>query len=143
MSFSDKIGKYRRKSLTRITIIVVLMVAVAVMFYFWKAARIWLAVAFFALLAALGFEVSGNDWDIGQLIQTGSFEESRIEKTEGGTWLIGEECQKEKLNCDNFEYQEDAQDLFEKCGGLENDVHRLDGDNDGMVCEHLKSKSSN
>jgi micrococcal nuclease len=63
-----------------------------------------------------------------------------VEQTEGGTWLIGEECQKEKMNCDNFEYQEDAQDLFEKCGGLENDIHRLDGDKDGVVCEALPAR---
>ena len=94
---------------------------------------------FLLLVTALGLEVSQNDWDIGQLIKTGSFEESRVERTEGGTWLIGEECQKEKLNCANFAYQEDAQDLFEKCGGLENDVHGLDGDNDGLVCEALPS----
>ncbi len=142
MSFSDKVGKIRRKSSVRTTLIVVLMIVVAIMFYFWKAARVWLAVAFIALLAAFGLEIGGADWDLGELAKTGSFEESRIEKTEGGTWLIGEECQKEKMNCDNFEFQEDAQDLFEKCGGLENDVHNLDGDNDSIVCEHLKSKSS-
>jgi hypothetical protein len=141
MSFSDKVGRIRRQKSTRLTIIVILMIVVAVMFYFWKAARIWMVGLFLILLAALGLEVSGNDWDLGQLLQTGSLEESKIEKTESGTWLIGEECQKEKLNCANFEWQEDAQDLFGKCGGLENDVHGLDGDNDGMVCEVLPSKA--
>lgn len=140
MGIKDKLGKVRRKSSTRITLIIVLMIVLGVLFYFWKAARIWLVGLFILLLAALGLEVSGNDWDLGKLIQTGSFEESKVTKTEGGHWLIGEECQKEKLNCANFTYQEDAQDLFEKCGGLENDVHGLDGDNDGLVCEHLPSK---
>ena len=140
MGVKDKIGKQRRRSSNRTIIIIVLLVVVAIMFYFWKAARIWLAGAFVALLLALGLEVSGTDWDLGKLIQTGSFEESKVEKTEGGHWLIGEECQKEQLNCDNFEYQQDAQDLFEKCGGLENDIHGLDGDNDGLVCEALPAK---
>ena len=140
MSTKDKIGKIRRKSSTRVIVILVLMAVVAALFYFFEKLRIFMIGLFILLLAALGLEVSQNDWDLGQLIKTGSFEESRVERTEGGTWLIGEECQKEKLNCDNFAFQEDAQDLFEKCGGLENDVHGLDGDNDGLVCEHLPSK---
>jgi hypothetical protein len=140
MGFKDKVGKVRRKSSTRIIVIAVLMAIVVALFIFVKKLRLLMVAAFIVLLAAFGMEVSGNDWDVGKLIETRSFEESRIEKTEGGTWLIGEECQKEKLNCANFENQEDAQDLFEKCGGLENDVHGLDGDNDGVVCEVLPSK---
>jgi len=27
--------------------------------------------------------------------------------------------------------------LFESCGGVSNDVHRLDRDNDGLACENL------
>ena len=140
MGLKDKVGKYRRKKSTRVTVIVILMIIVAAIFYFWKTARLAMAGIFLVLLAALGLEVSGNDWDLQELIQTGSFSESKIEQTEGGTWLIGEECQKESLNCANFKYQQDAQDLFEKCGGLENDVHGLDGDNDGLVCEALPEK---
>lgn len=140
MSTKDKIGKIRRKSSTRITVIVVLMIIVVLLYIFVEKVRVLMIGLFVLLLVTLGFEVSQNDWDLGQLIKTGSFEESRVERTEGGHWLIGEECQKEKLNCDNFAFQEDAQDLFEKCGGLENDVHGLDGDNDGLVCEHLTSK---
>jgi len=143
MSTKDKIGKIRRKSGARITVIVILMIIVALLYIFVEKVRILMIGLFVLLLATLGLEVSQNDWDLGQLIQTGSFEESKIERTEGGTWLIGEECQKEKLNCANFAYQEDAQDLFEKCGGLENDVHGLDGDNDNVVCEALPSKRSN
>lgn len=140
MSTKDKLGKIRRKSSTRIIVILILMVIVAALFYFFEKLRILMVGLFILLLTTLGLEISQNDWDLGQLIKTGSFEESRVERTEGGHWIIGEECQKEKLNCDNFVYQEDAQDLFEKCGGLENDVHGLDGDNDGLVCEHLPSK---
>jgi hypothetical protein len=140
MALNDKVGGIRRKSSTRLTIIIILLIILGLMFYFWKAARLWIAGLALVLVAALGLEVSGNDWDLGKLMQTGSLEESKVEKTQGGTWLIGEECQKEKFNCDTFEFQEDAQDLFVKCGGLENDIHGLDGDNDGQVCEALKSK---
>lgn len=141
MTLKDKIGKARRKSSTRITIIVVLLIILGVMFYFWKAARLWIAGLFIVLLAALGLEVSGNDFDIQKLFQTGSFEESRIERTDDGTWLIGEDCQESKYNCSDFEYQEDAQALFEKCGGVSNDVHGLDRDKDGIACEALKSRN--
>ena len=37
-------------------------------------------------------------------------------------------------NCDDFETQVEAQAIYEQCG---TDVNRLDGDKDGMVCEHL------
>lgn len=141
MGIKDKAGKYRRNSNTRMIIIIVLMAIVVGIFIFVKTLRIWMIGLFIVLLAAFGLEVSGNDLDLQKLIQTQSISESKIERTEGGTWLIGEECQKEKLNCVNFKFQDDAQDLFEKCGGLENDIHRLDGDNDGIVCEHLPSKN--
>ena len=140
MGFKDKIGKYRRKKGARLTVIIILLIILGILFYFWEKARLFIGVLIVTMLIALGLEVSGTDWDLGKLAETGSFEESRIEQTEGGTWLIGEECQKEKLNCDNFTYQEDAQDLFEKCGGLENDIHDLDRDNDNIVCEVLPAK---
>lgn len=41
------------------------------------------------------------------------------------------------LNCGDFLSQSDAQECFEYCGGVANDVHRLDGNNDGVVCESL------
>lgn len=143
MGVKDKIGKYRRKSKVRLIVIVALIAVVGVLLFIWKSARIALIVAMIALLAALGLEVGGTDFDLGKLIKTGSFQEAKLEKTDGGTWLIGEECQKESMNCSNFEYQEDAQDLFEKCGGLENDVNGLDRDKDGVVCESLPYKNKN
>lgn len=136
----SKVSKLRRSSKFRLLVIIGLMVVVAIMFYFWEKGRLVLAGAFLALLLALGLEVSGTDWDLGKLIETGSFNESKIERTKGGTWLIDDErCQADDFNCANFEYQEEAQDLFEYCGGLTNDIHGLDGDNDGLVCEALPS----
>jgi hypothetical protein len=141
MGIKDKLGGVRRKSGNRMILIIFLLVIVAVMFYFWKAARVWLVGLFIVLLAALGLETSGNDWDLGKLFQTGSFSESKVQKTDNGTWKIGEECNKDTLNCANFTYQEDAQDLFDKCGGTTNDINGLDRDKDGIVCESLPSKN--
>ena len=132
--------KWRRKGSFRIIIILILMAIVAALFFFWGKFRIALVAIFVLLLATLGLEVSGNDWDLGKLIESGSFEESKIEKTESGVWQIGDDCNLNLLNCSNFEYQEDAQALFESCGGPENDPNNLDGDDDGLVCEALKSK---
>ena len=51
-------------------------------------------------------------------------------------------CSENTYNCSDFQYQEDAQYVFEYCGGLSNDIHRLDGDKDGIVCESLSKKGS-
>lgn len=48
-----------------------------------------------------------------------------------------DDCTDDVYNCDDFTTQQDAQDTFELCGGTSNDVHRLDSDNDGVVCESL------
>ncbi len=142
MGVKDKVGGIRRKSSTRMIVIIALIIVVAIMLYFWKQARLALVGVLIVLLAALGLETTGNDWDLGKLFQTGSFTESKIEKTEGGTWIFGEECTKDKMNCANFTYREDAQDLFNKCGGTENDINGLDGDKDGVVCEALPLRSA-
>jgi len=41
----------------------------------------------------------------------------------------------EDLNCDDFATQQEAQNCFEFCGP--EDVHGLDNDGDGVVCEGL------
>lgn len=47
------------------------------------------------------------------------------------------ECSSNKYNCSNFKTQTEAEALFECCGGTSNDIHRLDSDKDGKVCESL------
>jgi len=135
----SKATKVRSNSKVRLFIIIGLLAIVAALFIFWGKARLFLAGIFIALLVALGLEVSGNDIDLGKLIETGSVQESKVQKSEDGNWIISDECEREDLNCSNFDYQEEAQDLFEYCGGLESDIYRLDGDNDGIVCEALPS----
>lgn len=136
-----KLYKARRDSRLRIVVIVVLMVILAVLYFTWGKFRALLIGLFILLLVALGLETTSNDLDLGKLVETRSIEQSRIDKTDSGRWDIGGACSKNNLNCGNFEYQEDAQEVFEECGGLEDDVHRLDGDKDGLVCESLPSRN--
>jgi len=46
-------------------------------------------------------------------------------------------CDSNIYNCVDFSTQAEAQALFECCGGTSNDVHKLDRDGDGKVCESL------
>ncbi|MFZ2555846.1 MAG: thermonuclease family protein [Minisyncoccia bacterium] len=46
-------------------------------------------------------------------------------------------CSSNKYNCSHFKTQAEATHVFELCGGTDNDVHRLDGNKDGEVCETL------
>ena len=109
--------------------------------------RVALVIAFIALLAAFGLEVSQNDWDLGKLWQTKSFEQSKVSRDQSGNVLfdkfgeITTDSTKGKgadeYNCDDFETQLEAQTFFEKVGGVGNDVNRLDGNKDGEACESL------
>jgi hypothetical protein len=124
-----------------------LLVIVAILFVFWEKARIILAIAFIALLAAFGLEVSKNDYDLGKLWQTKSLEQSHVSRDKAGNVLfdktgnITTDATKGKkasdYNCDNFSTQPEAQTFFVKVGGQGNDLYRLDGDKDGQACESL------
>ncbi len=46
-------------------------------------------------------------------------------------------CDEDTYNCGDFDTQEQAQEMFELCGGISNDIHGLDNDGDGFVCESL------
>lgn len=46
-------------------------------------------------------------------------------------------CSENLYDCSDFEFQSTAQECFELCGGADNDVHRLDGNGDGLVCTSL------
>ncbi|MCE9541807.1 thermonuclease family protein [Candidatus Kaiserbacteria bacterium] len=47
------------------------------------------------------------------------------------------DCTKNSYNCSDFSSHAEAQYVFGLCGGDGNDVHRLDSDKDGSVCEAL------
>jgi hypothetical protein len=48
------------------------------------------------------------------------------------------QCAVDTYNCSDFQTQAEAQKVFEACGGVNNDVHRLDRDHDGRVCTSLQ-----
>jgi len=47
------------------------------------------------------------------------------------------ECSYNAYNCTDFYTHAEAQSIYEACGGVNNDVHRLDRDKDGLACESL------
>jgi hypothetical protein len=48
------------------------------------------------------------------------------------------ECSSNVYNCADFHTYAKALEVFEYCGGMDNDIHWLDGDDDGIPCESLK-----
>jgi micrococcal nuclease len=46
-------------------------------------------------------------------------------------------CTENTYNCTDFQTHAEAQNVFESCGGIGNDVHGLDGNDDGVACETL------
>ncbi len=50
---------------------------------------------------------------------------------------INYNCGSDTYNCKDFKTQKEAQEVFDGCGGLRKDVHKLDGDGDGVACESL------
>lgn len=46
-------------------------------------------------------------------------------------------CNSDYYNCGDFNTHAEAQAVFEACGGVSNDIHRLDRNNDGVACESL------
>jgi micrococcal nuclease len=46
-------------------------------------------------------------------------------------------CSYNTYNCSDFSTHAEAQGVFEYCGGVANDIHRLDTDKDGLACESL------
>ncbi len=138
--------KLRGNHKFRLGFILFLMAIVVVLFIVWEKARIGLVIAFIALLAAFGLEATQNDFDMGKLIQTKSFNESKVSRDEGGNILFDKEGnivtdgsgkKADEYNCDDFETQPRAQAFFDKVGGTGNDINRLDGDKDGEACESL------
>lgn len=137
--------KLRTNRKFRLGVILVLLAIVAILFVLWEKARIALAIAFIALLAALGLEVAQNDYDLGTLWETKSFEQSEVGRDESGNVLFDLEGnpttdastgkRADEYNCSDFANQGEAQRFFERVGG--NDINRLDGNKDGYACESL------
>lgn len=143
----SKVQKLRGNRNFRLWLIAALMAIVVILFIFFEKLRIALVIAFIALLAAFGLEASQNDWDLGKLMQTKSFQESKVSRDKSGNVLFdkfgnittdssnGKKA--DDYNCDDFSTQPEAQAFFKKVGGVGNDVNRLDGNKDGEACESL------
>ncbi len=139
-------SKARKSKSTRLWVIGGLIAIVLVLWYFAKAT--WVKVLLGAMLALLvgagAMEVSNKDYDVGQLVKTGSFKASEIKRDEKGNLLstsIDEFCNAQEIdyNCSDFKTQSEAQQVYDQCKktGKNMDVYRLDGDKDGTVCEAL------
>ena len=67
--------------------------------------------------------------------------EQKAKKEHLGLWknLAGTQfiCTTNAYNCKDFTKQSEAQYVFDLCGGISNDIHKLDGNHDGTVCESL------
>lgn len=140
----SKFQQLRGSRKFRLWFIGILLIIVAILFFFFEKLRIILAIAFIALLGAFGLEVAQSDWDLGKLWETKSFEQSKVSRDESGNILFDKEgnittdAAKGKkasdYNCDDFSSQPQAQAFF---GKVKNDLYRLDGDKDGNACESL------
>ena len=137
------ISKLRRSKKFRISIIIVLIIIAGIIFFLWEKARIAALIAIIALLAALGLEVTENDWDLGKAIETGSMSKAKIQRDDGGNLIIGAMCNPDDTfdyNCDDFSTQEEAQSVYDKCSKNGFDVHGLDRNGDGVACQNLPHK---
>ena len=133
---------------------------VVVLGFLFESLRIWMIGIGILLLAALGLEATNTDVDMGTLIETGSVQESMIERDEDGNLVESEDGgfltrilrDKEgnevpegtagakftdEYNCDDFATQAEEQVFFDNAGGIEGDVNRLDGNKDGVPCQAL------
>lgn len=141
-------ARLRNSHTFRLWFIGSLLVIIAVLFYFFKQLRIWLTIIFVLLLTAFGMEATKKDYDVQKLIKTKSFQQSEVSRDEKGNILFdklgnivtdptqGKEA--DDYNCADFNTQPEAQAFFEKVGGTDRDLNRLDGDKDGNACESLR-----
>lgn len=47
------------------------------------------------------------------------------------------QCNSNIYSCSDFRTRSEAQAAYDACGGVQNDVHKLDADSDGFACETL------
>lgn len=160
MTLTEKISQARRSKSFMIWLLIALIIIVVLLYQFGglpkRSKQILLGTGIIAA-TALGLQVFDYDLDLETLWKTGDIQESRVQNVK---WvrLIGE-CVvtdvADDLNCANFDTQPQAQTLYEKCvtkikeynSSLDEtaikklDVYGLDGDKDGIVCEHLPASN--
>jgi len=67
-------------------------------------------------------------------VETVSTSESNVEVI---TKPAKSNCSSNVYNCGDFTTHAEAQATYEYCGGVNNDIHKLDRDKDGQACESL------
>ncbi len=113
------------------------------------------------LLGALGLELGGKDFDLGSILDGNSVSDSAIMRDANGNLVKdangnlvtkvmrnkagdvvtdGTGKATDEYNCSDFSTQPEAQNFFEKAGGVSNDTNRLDGNKDGVACQDLPKK---
>jgi hypothetical protein len=141
----NKFQKSRGNKNTRLVILLIIIAIAAGMYWYGNKTDNTILKTGGAIVGgvaglATGLEVADKDFDLKTLWETGSLKESLLERdADGNLANIGLICDAQKegfydYNCDDFLTQPEAQSVYEKCG---TDVNRLDGDNDGIVCEAL------
>ncbi len=110
---------------------------------FYKLIKGGLGVVIALLVAAFGLEATNNDFDLGALISGKGLDGSKvIRDADGninfdGVSPLVVNCEADDYNCEDFTYQQQAQDVMERCGGAGKDINRLDGNGNGIACEAL------
>lgn len=140
-----RVSGLRRSKKVRLSLIVFLLIAAGILFYFWEKGRLFIAGIIVLLLVALGLEASNTDLDLGKLAETHSLKDSVIKRDTDGNLIMGSLCEPKQTynyNCDDFSYQEEAQKVYEKCAKNGLDIHGLDGNKDGVACQSLPTKEN-
>jgi len=154
MTFKQAVAKFRNSKNARMWLIAGLILIVLALILFWGKANavLWAIVVMLAI--ALAVEWFDYDADLGKLLETWSYSESRVETikdSEGNsTRIITWNCNRSEfdLNCSDFSTQPAAQAKYNECAqevadnnpGIDIskfDIYGLDGNNNGIVCEAL------
>lgn len=156
MPFRQNLKNAPTRKKVRTGIITLLIVAL-VLWYFYgdfsKRTKNIILGTGIGMTAILGLDLVSYEIDFKTLWDTGSIDDSRKTYV-NGVALMGKDCSKSEewdLDCDNFATQNEAQTVYQKClnrvleynkdvdeaKAVSLDVYWLDGDKDGIVCEHL------
>ncbi len=137
------LNKIRGNKNVRLVVLLLIIAAAAGLWYFSdsKAAKTAAIVGGSVAAVAVGLEVADTDFDLKKLWETGSLEESLLARDGEGN-LVTEasvfcDAQAEgfyDLNCGDFLTHAEAQNIYDTC---DSDINRLDGNNNGIVCESL------
>ncbi|MCI5050912.1 MAG: excalibur calcium-binding domain-containing protein [Candidatus Pacebacteria bacterium] len=145
----NKIKKARGNKNVRLVVLLIIIAIAAGMWYYGhktenRTVQTGAAVVGGVAGLATGLEIADTDFDLQTLFETGSLKEALLERDADGNLINTQricDAQAEgyyDYNCDDFQTQEEAQRVYAQC---DTDISRLDGDNDGIVCESLPSEA--